>query len=84
IVEALIAGCGLIISTHTPWRNLNPNQIGWDIDLNNQQGFIKAIETGYQMNQKEYDIYRNNCYQYIINTIHQQNAVELTKKMFGG
>ena len=82
IVEALTAGCGLIISTNTPWRNLNRSSIGWDIDLNNKEAFIDAINTCLAMSQEEYDTYRNNSYQFIINETNKQNAIDLTKKMF--
>lgn len=32
-IEALAAGCPLIISDRTPWLNLKDKQIGWDIPL---------------------------------------------------
>lgn len=82
IVEALTAGCGLIISSNTPWRDLNRINVGWDIDLKNNQGFFNAIEKCYEMNQKEYNLYRNNSYEFILNETKKQNAIELTKKMF--
>jgi len=33
IVEALAAGCPLIISDTTPWQRLEEKGIGWDIPL---------------------------------------------------
>lgn len=82
IAEALTAGCGLILSTNTPWRNLNRNSVGWDIDLNNKNAFIEAINVCLDMNQEQYNTYRKNAYQFIINETEKQNAIELTKKMF--
>tara|TARA_R110001592_G_scaffold294462_1_gene564265 strand:- start:1693 stop:2862 length:1170 start_codon:yes stop_codon:yes gene_type:complete len=82
IVEALTAGCGLILSTNTPWSNLNRNSVGWDIELNNRRGFIEAINACLNMNQEQYNTYRKSAYQFIINETQKQNAIELTKKMF--
>ena len=82
IVEALSAGCGLILSNNTPWRKLSENKIGWDISLENKKEFISVIEKCYQMNQEEYNQYRKNCYNFIKNETNKHNSVELTKKMF--
>jgi glycosyltransferase involved in cell wall biosynthesis len=82
IAESLTAGCGLILSTNTPWRNLNRSNVGWDIKLNNKEGFIQAIKTCLAMNQEEYNAYRKSAYQFIINETKKQNAIELTQKMF--
>lgn len=82
IVEALTAGCGLILSNNTPWRDLNQLEVGWDIDLKNKQKFINVINKCYEMNQEEYNSYRKNCYQFITDEINNQNAVELTKQLF--
>ncbi len=44
ISEALIAGCPVIISNQTPWRGLLNSNVGWDIDLNKEDEFVKAIQ----------------------------------------
>ncbi len=82
IVEALTAGCGLILSTNTPWRNLKRINIGCDISLNKNEQFINEINRFYQMTQEEYDELRKCCYRFISDEIEKQNAIELTKNMF--
>ena len=82
IVEALSSGCGLILSTNTPWRHLDRNKIGWDINLNKPEKFVEVIDHCYQMKQEEYDSYRKNCYQYVKNETTKIDAIELTGKMF--
>lgn len=82
IAESLTAGCGLIISNNTPWQHLNRIKVGWEINLDDKQTFIDAIEACYQMNQEEYNLYRNNSYKFILDETNKQNAIELTKKMF--
>lgn len=82
IVEALSAGCGLILSSNTPWKNLQKSKIGWDIDLENKNEFISVIEECFEMTQEEYNEYRKNCYNYIEMETNKHNAIELTRKMF--
>ena len=42
-VEALAAGCPLIISDRTPWVELETKKIGWDIPLENAERWKKII-----------------------------------------
>ena len=40
-IEALAAGCPLIISNRTPWLELEKKGIGWDIPLENLRNGMK-------------------------------------------
>lgn len=42
IVEAWAAGCPVLVSDRTPWRQLRPNGIGWDVPLEHD-AWIAAI-----------------------------------------
>jgi len=43
--EALEAGLRLLTSDQTPWRNLVDEGVGYDLPLDDPEGFVKAIET---------------------------------------
>ncbi|MBL6992239.1 MAG: glycosyltransferase family 4 protein [Bacteriovoracaceae bacterium] len=43
IAESLAAGTPVLISTETPWRNLQAEGLGWDIDLFKIDSFVKVI-----------------------------------------
>jgi glycosyltransferase involved in cell wall biosynthesis len=43
IAESLIAGTPVLISTETPWRNLEADGLGWDIDLSQMDSFSEII-----------------------------------------
>jgi glycosyltransferase involved in cell wall biosynthesis len=45
IAESLIIGTPVIVSDQTPWRNLEQYGAGWDINLNDEEGFVKAINS---------------------------------------
>lgn len=44
ILEAMVCGCPAIISDQTPWRGLEPAKAGFDLPLNDQAGFVNALE----------------------------------------
>lgn len=44
IAECLIAGTPVLVSTETPWRNLEADGLGWDLDLARQSDFVEVIE----------------------------------------
>ena len=45
ILEALLAGCVLLISDRTPWRGLADLGVGMDLPLDNEQAFAAAIDS---------------------------------------
>ncbi len=45
ILEALLAGCSLLISDRTPWRGLADLGVGMDLPLDNEQAFAAAIDS---------------------------------------
>lgn len=53
IAESLIVRTPVIVSDQTPWRGLEEAGIGWDIALNNEKKFVKAINRIIQMNQQD-------------------------------
>ena len=44
IAECLTAGTPVLISTETPWRNLEPDGLGWDVDLARMDTFVEILE----------------------------------------
>jgi glycosyltransferase involved in cell wall biosynthesis len=44
ISEALRAGCPVLISDQTPWRNLEADGVGWDIPLNETERFRAVLQ----------------------------------------
>jgi glycosyltransferase involved in cell wall biosynthesis len=44
ICEALAAGCPVLISDQTPWRNLEAEGVGWDIPLSETERFQSVLQ----------------------------------------
>jgi glycosyltransferase involved in cell wall biosynthesis len=44
ILEALLAGCPVLISDRTPWRHLQEKRAGFDLNLDRPEAFVHALE----------------------------------------
>lgn len=53
IAECLTAGTPVLLSTETPWRNLQADGLGWDIELTRQDSFVQVIENLALLNHEE-------------------------------
>ena len=54
IFEAFAAGLPVIISDQTPWKDLQSQQIGWDLPLDQPAAFAEAIAQAAMMSQEQY------------------------------
>jgi glycosyltransferase involved in cell wall biosynthesis len=77
IVEALQHARPVLLSDQTPWRNLQKENVGFDIALNDKAKFIEAVEMLVNLNQSEFDTISKTCISYIN---HQLNLEEIKAK----
>lgn len=82
ILESLIAACPVIISDQTPWQNLESEQSGWDISLNQKHKFAEAIEVLAATNEKEYNVYSHSAYKKAKDFVENQSILEANKALF--
>jgi glycosyltransferase involved in cell wall biosynthesis len=54
ILEALLAGCPVVISDQTPWRNLEAIGVGWDLPLRDSIKFQDALQACIDMEPKAF------------------------------
>lgn len=52
ILESLLAGCPILISDRTPWRNLRERGIGYDLPLDRPEEFQKVISNFLEMDEE--------------------------------
>lgn len=64
ILEALMAGCPVLISDQTPWKNLTSKGIGWDIPLHQTSDIVSAFEKAIQMPEEEFEHSSQKAYQF--------------------
>lgn len=54
ILEALLAGCPVLISDRTPWRQLKERRAGWELSLDRTEGFVEVLEGFAAMNDSQF------------------------------
>ncbi|MBP7435955.1 MAG: glycosyltransferase family 4 protein [Bacteroidales bacterium] len=83
ISEALIGGCPVIISDQTPWRNLEEQKVGWDINLTDTDSFIKTIQYCVYMNNSEYTFFSRQAFNYGKKASNNMYDILNYEKLFG-
>jgi glycosyltransferase involved in cell wall biosynthesis len=64
IFEAFLGGRPVLISDQTPWLGLAGRRIGWDLPLDNTDGFSRALEAAAAWDQPAFDEWAHNAWHY--------------------
>ena len=82
IPEALAAGCPLIISDRTPWKNLAKKGVGWDLPLEDESRWIEALKYCVNLSAAEYKEMALNARNYLNSWLADEAAVKTTEELF--
>jgi glycosyltransferase involved in cell wall biosynthesis len=55
ILQSLSAGCPVIISDQTPWKDLQNKNAGWDLSLESSIMFADVIDMCARLGQSDYN-----------------------------
>lgn len=65
-IEALAAGCPLLLSDQTVWSGLEERGLGWNLPLNDEQGWLGAVESAVMMNAEQFETMSRNARQFAV------------------
>lgn len=82
ILEALVAGCPVLISNQTPWRNLEEKGVGWDIPLDNLEYFRSVLQQCVDMNEKDHQMWSQRARNYSLQVETDGNVVRKNVEIF--
>lgn len=82
ILESLSAGLPVIISSNTPWKALISKNGGWDISLDDSQGFVEAIEKCGVIGEDEYKILSAGARQIAEVYVKDEEKINATRQLF--
>lgn len=54
VLEAMAAGCPVLLSDTTPWRDLTAKNIGWDLDLRNPNAWQNVLQQAIEMTPEDF------------------------------
>ncbi|TQI71936.1 glycosyltransferase involved in cell wall biosynthesis [Gramella sp. Hel_I_59] len=82
IMESWQNACPVIISNNTPWEQLEQKKIGFDIPLEQEEQFIKAIEKVTAMDQAEYNDWSKAAFDFAKEYCNDPKAIEASRQLF--
>jgi glycosyltransferase involved in cell wall biosynthesis len=82
IVEALAAGCPVLIGDQTPWRNLRECQAGWDLPVDRPDLFRAALQSCIDMDEDEYRRWSHGARSYYERIIERDQSVQGHRQLF--
>ncbi len=82
IIESLLCGVPVVISNNTPWRGLEADFAGYDIDLSDRDLFVNALQRFIDMDNDTYRQYTSGAVSYIQSGLAVEETVEKYTEMF--
>ncbi len=80
-LEAMAAGCPLIISDQTPWLDLQEKGIGWDLSLQKPEKWIETLNYCIDLEQPGYADLSNNARKFAVSILTDKTIEEDTLKV---
>lgn len=82
ILEAFLAGCPVLLSDQTPWRNLDSMGIGWDFALDRPDKFRAALMRCVDMDNNEFDMISQRAIDYGKSILENPMTLEQNRNLF--
>lgn len=87
-IEALAAGCPILISDNTVWTDIEEKKVGWQIPLDRPERFVEAINACIAMDAQEYSQMSSRAREYAVawlsrTEINDATAAVLTRAVEG-
>ena len=82
ILEAMLAGCPVLISDRTPWRELERHGVGWDLPLASEQRFVEVIEHCSRLSAADYESLRLRVAAYASERLADRSVVDANLRLF--
>jgi glycosyltransferase involved in cell wall biosynthesis len=82
ILEALRAGCPIVISDQTPWRNLEREGVGWDLPLGEPKRFQQALQTCIDMGPEAFAEFSHRAQEFGMSKSRDAGILDQNKRLF--
>lgn len=82
ILEALVAGCPVLISDQTPWRGLEEKGVGWDLPLADFERFRAVLQEVVNMDELEHHRLSQRAAEYARQICLDETRLERNRTLF--
>jgi glycosyltransferase involved in cell wall biosynthesis len=80
-IEALAAGCPLLVSENTVWKDIEENEVGWEIALDQPESWVRQIEACIDMEAGQYEQMSTNAREYALNWLADSETERATARV---
>lgn len=84
VLESLACGCPVILSQHTPWRNLASKGVGWDLDLADQPAWDQALESAVSLTESEFTQASTKAREFALQHLNNPATINANRQLFTG
>lgn len=84
IVEALAAGCPVVISDQTPWRDLEQRAVGFDLPLQDRDAWQRVLQRCVDMSAEAHDRMRVAARAFAVANLNTREHVQASADIFLG
>lgn len=82
ILESLSAGCPVLTSDQTPWRDLIVAKAGWDLPISSSDGFQEALDELVSMDKKTFAEWYAGAHRLAEKYLSTENHKEANRRLF--
>lgn len=82
IIESMAAGCPVIISDQTPWRDLEKSLAGWDIALNDENKILQVLHQAAEMDEETFNDWNLAAQKFATQIIFHPQSIQQHKELF--
>jgi glycosyltransferase involved in cell wall biosynthesis len=82
IVESMAAGCPVLLSDQTIWKELEQKNAGWDIPLSNEEEILKALITACNWDQQLFDKISDGALLFANSIFNDEKGIEQNRLLF--
>jgi glycosyltransferase involved in cell wall biosynthesis len=82
-IEALAAGCPMLLSDQTIWSDLERRGFGWNLPLNDEQGWIDAVESAVRMDAEQFETMSQDARGFAIEWLADSSIQQATADLLG-
>jgi glycosyltransferase involved in cell wall biosynthesis len=82
IIESMAAGCPVMISDQTPWRDLEKNSAGWDLALSDENKILQVLNQAAEMDEDTFDTWNQSAQKFAAQIIFHPQSIQQHKELF--
>jgi len=82
ILESLLAGCPVVMSDQTPWRDLPAKHAGWDLPLQAPDRFVEVLQALADMGEEAHRPWREGAKALGLATLNDERVLSDNEQLF--